>query len=285
MTHYPMTMNRAPQAPPPAAQDNSKDLFRPTLLGEKSQQFGVQRGAFVFSLAFNGAIIAAILLFYIYAAVHPPTLLQSKDLMIPVDMDKKSMPMGAQAPHGGGGNTGATPPQHGVPPKTTQYQIVPPSVSNRNHLLEVDPSINAPHLTAGIGQIGGLNTNGLGMGMNGGTGVGSGRGSGYGNGTGGGWGGGSFAPGNGVSAPKPLYQPEPEYSEEGRKAKVQGEAVLEIVVGADGRVRDARVIRSLGFGLDQEAIKTVKTWRFEPGKKQGQNVDVRVQVVVDFRLY
>jgi TonB family protein len=58
-----------------------------------------------------------------------------------------------------------------------------------------------------------------------------------------------------------------------------------VVVGPDGRVHDLRIQRSLGMGLDEKAIEAVKTWRFEPSRKDGQAVAVEVNVEVNFRLY
>ncbi len=98
-------------------------------------------------------------------------------------------------------------------------------------------------------------------------------------------GGGYFRVGGGVSAPKPIYAPEPEYSEEGRKAKYQGVVVVNCIVGADGKPKNLRVIRSLGLGLDEKALEAVTTWRFEPGKKDGVNVPVIINVEVSFNLY
>ena len=91
--------------------------------------------------------------------------------------------------------------------------------------------------------------------------------------------------GGGVSAPKAIYSPEPEYSEEARKAKYQGTCVLMLVVGPDGRPRDIRVSRSLGLGLDEKAMEAVKTWKFEPSMKDGKPVAVMISVEVEFRLY
>jgi TonB family protein len=88
-----------------------------------------------------------------------------------------------------------------------------------------------------------------------------------------------------VSAPRALYAPDPEYSEEARKAKYQGTLVLWMIVGADGRPRDIRVARSLGMGLDEKALEAVRTWRFEPAHKDGKPVAVQINVEVIFRLY
>jgi len=126
---------------------------------------------------------------------------------------------------------------------------------------------------------------GGGIGSGNGGGVGSGEGPGVGPGRGGGIGGGVFRVGGGVSAPRAIFAPDPEYSEEARKAKYQGTCVLWLVVGPDGRTRDIRVARTLGLGLDQQAIEAVKQWKFEPAMKDGKPVAVQVNVEVSFRLY
>jgi periplasmic protein TonB len=123
------------------------------------------------------------------------------------------------------------------------------------------------------------------MGSGSGGGVGSGIGPGVGPGYGGGIGGGVYRIGGGVSSPRLLYSPDPEYSEEARKAKYQGTVVLWIIVGPDGRPREVRVRRSLGMGLDEKAVEAVRQWRFEPAHKDGQPVAVQVNIEVNFRLF
>jgi TonB family protein len=91
--------------------------------------------------------------------------------------------------------------------------------------------------------------------------------------------------GGGVSAPKAIYDPDPDYSEEARHAKFQGTVLLWVVVGADGRPRDIRVIRSVGMGLDQKAIEAVTQWKFEPAMLDGHPVAVQVNIEVSFHLY
>jgi len=104
-------------------------------------------------------------------------------------------------------------------------------------------------------------------------------------GTGGGIGGGVFRPGRGVTPPRAIFSPTPEFSEEARKAKYQGTCTLMIVVATDGRPTNIRVVNSLGMGLDEKAIETVKTWKFEPAMKDGKPVAVQISVEVEFRLY
>jgi TonB family protein len=108
---------------------------------------------------------------------------------------------------------------------------------------------------------------------------------GYGPGSDRGFGGGPFRPGAGVTAPRAIYEPEPEYSEEARKIKQQGMVVLSVVVDQQGRPRNIHIARSLGLGLDEKAIEAVKKWKFTPGTKDGIPVAVQVNVEVSFRLY
>jgi TonB family protein len=93
-----------------------------------------------------------------------------------------------------------------------------------------------------------------------------------------------YKPGAGVSAPIAVKQVKPQYTAEARAARVAGIVVLECVVEATGSVGDVRVTRSLDAGLDQEAIKAVKQWRFEPGTKDGKPVPVQVTLEMTFTL-
>ena len=90
--------------------------------------------------------------------------------------------------------------------------------------------------------------------------------------------------GNEVSAPRLLNKVEPVYSEEAREAKVQGTAVLKVEVWPDGKAHNIRVVRGLGSGLDEEAVKAIEQWEFEPGIKGGEPVRVAATVEVNFRM-
>jgi TonB family protein len=131
----------------------------------------------------------------------------------------------------------------------------------------------------GLGRGGGAGT-GVG------TGIGSGRGSGLGDGFGGGTGGGAYRPGNGVETPRLLREVKPQYTAQAMRAKIQGEVLLECIVQPNGEVGNIRIVRSLDstFGLDQEAIKAARQWRFAPGTKQGQPVPVLVTIAIAFTL-
>ena len=95
-----------------------------------------------------------------------------------------------------------------------------------------------------------------------------------------------YAPGNGVSLPVVVTQVPPQYTQEAKDARIQGTVLLECVVLADGTIGEVSVKRSLDstLGLDQEAVKAMKQWRFSPGMKDGKPVAVRVQVESAFML-
>jgi len=127
---------------------------------------------------------------------------------------------------------------------------------------------------------------GGGSGTGRGTGIGPGDGSGLGPGYGGGTGGGAYRPGSGVTTPRPLREVKPQYTSEAMRAKIQGEVWLEAVVLPDGTIGNVEVVRSLDpvFGLDQEAIKAARLWRFIPGTRQGQPVPVLITISMQFTL-
>jgi TonB family protein len=90
----------------------------------------------------------------------------------------------------------------------------------------------------------------------------------------------------GLVKPKLLKQVSPNYPTVARNASVAGDVEIEAVVMPDGKVGDARIIRSLDkrFGLDEEAVRVAKLWQFEPARKDGFPVPVLVTIVVQFRL-
>ncbi len=92
----------------------------------------------------------------------------------------------------------------------------------------------------------------------------------------------NFRPG--VVPPVALYNPTPVYSEKARHAHYEGTEVLWIVVTVEGTATDVRVVKPLGLGLDQNAIKTVRTWKFQPATLNGVNVPVLMAVEIAFRL-
>lgn len=223
--------------------------------------------------------------------------LVTPDDFLPLPLSRKQAGGG-----GGGGDRGKLQASKGKLPKFALQQITPPMavVRNENPKLTAEPTVvvppevhlamnNLPNFGDPSSHVLGPPSNGTGsgggIGSGNGGGVGSGEGPGVGPGRGGGIGGGVFRVGGGVSPPRAIFAPDPEYSEEARKAKYQGTCVLRLVVGPDGRTRDIRVARTLGLGLDQRAIEAVKQWKFEPAMKDGKPVAVQVNVEVTFRLY
>lgn len=211
------------------------------------------------------------------------------------------LPPGSEVPHGGGGGGDHSTVQasRGTPPKFADEQLAPPMVVHSEA-----PKLPAPPTVLGppdlklpqSNQIGDLVSSNVvipsngtgsrgGVGDNAGTGIGPGKGPGVGPGWNGGFGGDAFRVGNGVSAPRAIYSPDPEYSDEARRAKFQGYVVLALVIDPTGRVRDIHVARSLGMGLDEKALEAVRNWKFMPGMKDGRPVAVQVNVEVNFRLY
>jgi TonB family protein len=95
-----------------------------------------------------------------------------------------------------------------------------------------------------------------------------------------------FKPGNGITLPTVVHEVKPAYTAEAMQAKIQGSVWLLIVVGTDGTVGDITITRSLDptYGLDREAEKAAKQWRFKPGTKDGKPVPVEVTLELTFTL-
>jgi len=90
--------------------------------------------------------------------------------------------------------------------------------------------------------------------------------------------------GPGMSAPMLIHKVEPQYTEEARLAKYQGTVVVSTVIGTDGAAQSMRVIRGLGLGLDEQALKAIAQWKFKPAAKEGEPIPVQATIEVNFRL-
>jgi TonB family protein len=250
----------------------------------------------IIGLIIGGTLLGRRVVDKVEAKQVPTTLIDPGDFM-PLKPAKTQAGGG-----GGGGDRDVLQASRGKLPKfSMQPQITPPTavIRNMNPKLAVEqtvmvppeiklamnnlPVIGDPKSSAVIPSNGTGSESGIGTGSNGGIGPGNGRGVGPGEGMG--TGGGAYRPGRGVTAPRAIFSPEPEFSEEARKAKYQGVCTLMIVVDTDGKPINLRVVNSLGMGLDEKALETVKTWRFEPGMKDGHPVKVEIAVEVDFHLY
>jgi TonB family protein len=219
---------------------------------------------------------------------------------------------------GGGGKTDPEPAMKGRLPEPTlrpDQQIVDPTTKPRieEPSLPVAPKIIAdpksvppPDLKVPIGDPNSSNTTkpsdgtgkqnaGIGNGGDGRS-VGSGTGPGGGPGSGGGVGGGvaggpagrSLGDGEGTGVitqrPKLIYAVKPKYTEEARVNKIQGTVVLSATVGPDGSLSNIRVIKSLGYGLDEKAIEAARQCRFQPAMADGRPVSATVKFSMEFRL-
>jgi TonB family protein len=91
--------------------------------------------------------------------------------------------------------------------------------------------------------------------------------------------------GHGVTAPVVTRQSEPEYSQEARKKKFNGTLLIGLVVDKQGRPQDVHIIRGVGMGLDENALKAVSHYRFRPAMENGQPVAVRINVEVNFQIF
>jgi protein TonB len=91
--------------------------------------------------------------------------------------------------------------------------------------------------------------------------------------------------GGGVSAPVVLFAPEPEFSEEARKAKVAGNVLVYLQVDATGHPTHVRVLKGIGLGLDEKAVEAVRQYKFKPAMENGKPVAVEMNVEVNFQIF
>ena len=90
--------------------------------------------------------------------------------------------------------------------------------------------------------------------------------------------------GGNIKAPVRLHHVLPQYTEIARKTRTQGTVIVEAVIGKDGRVRSTKVLKGLPFGLDDEAVKAVRQWTFEPSTLNGKPVEVIYVLTTHFQL-
>jgi TonB family protein len=258
------------------------------------------------SLMLHGAAISLL----VFALTYKPAVEVKKEvpkehtvLYTPADLLPVTPVKGPAMQGGGGGGTVAKlEAPKGHLPKQAPTQITPPAVEikNDNPKLAVEPTVavptniklannSMPNIGDPVAKVAGPASNGVGsgggIGAGKGTGIGIGVGGGVGQGSGGGYGGGVFKVGGGVAAPVPIFKPEPEFTEEARRAKHQGTVMLALIVGADGLTRDIRVVHRLGMGLDEKAIESARQWKFQPATKDGRPVAVAINIEVDFTLH
>jgi protein TonB len=221
-------------------------------------------------------------------APKPPVTISLEEPPPPLKLPPKAQSMG-----GGGGHPDKLPVAKGNPPKFDKEQLNPPKAPPLEQpkipvpvTVNVDPNVRMAHVdmpNMGMPNAPTVGTGSLGNGK--GTGIGSGDGSGIGPGSGHGIGGGVYRPGGGVSAPVVLYSPEPEFSEEARKAKVAGNVLVYLQVDQTGAPTHVRVLRGIGLGLDEKALDAVRHYKFKPAMKDGKPVTVEMNVEVNFQIF
>jgi len=199
-------------------------------------------------------------------------------------------------PNGGNGSgTGhdSLPPTQGDLPPRSSIQLLKPTIpQNRELELAIPPTIldaSAPRILAAIDNIGlpwmpdRNNSSGRGKGNTIGDGPDDSIGSSTGNEAGVGGPRGPYRPG--LTQPVCVYCPDPQYTEEARKAKVQGTVTLKVLVGADGRPTQVRFVSGIGLGLDERALETVRAWKFMPAHDAARHaVPTWITIEVIFRL-
>jgi TonB family protein len=277
------------------------DEILPTLFRAGDGPYSVRSKNFAISAAIHAALIVLVATAGFWMASQPRFAPHATTVLLTeISADPLPLSINKTGGGGGGGVRDKLSESKGSLPRFAREQIAPPVIVVRNEQpkLPAEPTIvGSPELTMPpSSQIGnplaaiplppsngtGFDS-GIGSGRGGGIGVGNGPG--FGAGSGGGMGGGAFRVGGGVSAPRPIYDPDPDYSEEARNAKFQGTVLLWVVVGSDGRPRDIRALRSVGMGLDQKAVEAVQKWMFEPAMLEGHPVAVQINIEVTFHLY
>jgi len=261
--------------------------------------FGSPKRSALLSGLIHAALIAAIVF---TGNVQHTVIAKLHDILVmPVDIGDYH----ATAPRktiggGGGGTRDDSPASYGKLPRFSRQPFTPPEarIVNDNPILPMepalvgDPNIKVPVLNLPYGLPDGVHgppSNGRGSG--GGIGDNEGGGAGKGKGPGAGPGEGEdgitydgMRTGGSVAPPVLLWKIDPEYSEDARKAKLQGTVFLRIEVDTNGQARHITVRQGMGLGLDEKAIDAVSRWRFRPGTVNGKPAVVVAFVEVNFRL-
>jgi periplasmic protein TonB len=256
---------------------------------------GKARRAQTISFMTHAAVLAALALFAaqvprngplssVIAMAHQPLLFSAPD-------DAVSQP--SLGRNGGGGDNNPVPATHGFLAPRSSVQLAPPRLpDNANHQLVVPVTIldeHAPPTAPPVSNLGlpwmpadsdsaGPGRQGIGSGKQNGVGDGEGPYEGRGESDG------PYKPG--VTMPTCDYCPYPVYTDEARHVKVQGTVTLRVLVGADGRASQIRVVSGVGYGLEERAEQTVRGWRFKPALDAARRpVPAWVTIEAIFRLF
>jgi protein TonB len=196
---------------------------------------------------------------------------------------------------GGGGEDDPRPAKHGDFAPASSIPLAPPRrIVDAEPVLPVAASVfdsNAPQFPAPVTNLGiprmkndsdsagpGKNHS-IGSGNNGGMGDDDGPSAGDGEAYNG-----RYA--NVLSRPSCAYCPDPQYTDEAREAKMQGKVTLRVLVGADGRAAQIRIVQGIGMGLDERAVQAIRGWKFVPARDAAYRaVPAWVTVEAVFRLF
>jgi periplasmic protein TonB len=194
---------------------------------------------------------------------------------------------------GGGGEQDPRPATHGELPPRSVMPLAPPRIPIEHETaLPVPPAVfdaNAPDAVKAVNQLGlpwmKNDTNSAGPGK--GHGIGTGNDGGIGDDDGGGEAYGGNGVGNAAATmPTCQYCPTPAYTDDARRAKVQGTVTLRVLVGADGRAHRIEIVKGLEASLDAKALEVLRTWRFGPALDTSRKaVPVWVTIETKFRLF
>jgi TonB family protein len=248
--------------------------------------------------------IIALIAWFAFEA-HQHVVMTPKPKVVPIDI-RPFMPVTVPTPKpmgggGGGGTHTVVEPSKGHLPRMVKKPVVQPQILRIDHpKLAVQPAVAMPKQVripdskmpnigvpqstqVAVASQGAGSNSGFGQGSGGG--IGAGGGNGVGIGSGGGYGGGVMSVGGGVSAPQLVHSVDPEFTDQARRANLQGVVSIQLIVDSRGNPQDIRVVRHLGMGLDQKAIEAVRQYKFSPAIYQGHPVAVQMVINVNFHLY
>jgi len=291
--------------------DNLHQLLAPALIFPSSangaplhvlrfKRSSTAAGARTASLLMHTAVLSGILLLHVSS--HSPGITSTGPKFVPhrgltffrapqenffgrPSLGKKS----------GGGEDDPRPAKHGVLAPGSSMPIIPPrQLMNVEAVLPVAAAVfdaNAPQFPAPVTNLGipwmKKDSDSAGPGKKHGFGSGTDRGMGDDEGPGAGQSEAYSGPyANVVSLPSCAYCPDPQYTEEAREAKVQGKVTLQVLVGADGRASQIRIVQGIGMGLDERAEQAIRGWKFVPAHDGARHtIPAWVTVEAVFRLF
>lgn len=246
-------------------------MFEHTLVGTSERDGRVHLGPISFALALHAAAAAAIVAASLLAlrTVTPP----EPPLIFQLPSPPPSPDAGGPPPRG---TPAARRPAAGLPARPAAPRLVQPE-----RTPDLVPIVELPEDPGGET----LGIPGTGVGVIGGTGVGTGEGTGIGDG--GIYEGPGSEPievGPSVVAPRLVVRVQPDYPRLAQTIRLEGRVFLRAVIGPDGTVEAAEVVRSTNRMFDDAALEAVRKWRYLPATQSGRPVSVWFDVVVDFVL-